>query len=179
MATLDSTAPRHLQFAHTVTRLQNLSTELAAEASQAAALCPLSEFDQRKNLREVCGLIAKASDAVEVAASSIPDADKPTDPPGPELLMARLEPAKFTASVLSPVYLHHPSASGMAIGDQLNCRLGQLVALLTAACGGEDSNLNGLSAALRDDYIWLCAQVAGECQELAERMPVAHSTSAL
>ena len=127
MATLDSTAPRHLQFAHTVTRLQNLSAELAAEASQAAALCPLSEFDQRKNLREVCGLIAKASDAVEVAASSIPEADKPTDPPGPELLMARLEPARFTAS---PVYLHHPNAGAMDITDQLNCRLDQLTTLL-------------------------------------------------
>lgn len=76
-------------------------------------------------------------------------------------------PMKFTASP-DPLYLLSPTADSLAIADQLDARQTQLAALLTMTHGEQGAAFRMLSDPLQDAFMWACATLAAEVQELTE-----------
>jgi hypothetical protein len=52
--------------------------------------------------------------------------------------------------------------------ERLSSKLIQLKALLTMTHGNAGETFNDMSDEMRDNYLWACASMAGDCEELAE-----------
>lgn len=54
--------------------------------------------------------------------------------------------------------------------DLLLTKLAQLEALLTATYGNSGESFDSMSELKRDNYLWACTDMAGDCAALAQRM---------
>lgn len=68
------------------------------------------------------------------------------------------------------LYQLQDGASRDDIHNQLNARLGQLVAMLNITYGGGQESYERWSDEIKDNYMWAAAMIAQECQELAEHL---------
>lgn len=53
-----------------------------------------------------------------------------------------------------------------AAHDNLTAKLAQLKALLAMTFGGGAEAFNGLAEGVRDDYLWACSDLVGDCVNL-------------
>ena len=60
--------------------------------------------------------------------------------------------------------------------DDLQKKTMQLHALLQMAYGGGRENFSNLNDDLRDSYVWACADLAGDCETLAGKLPYQRPT---
>jgi len=58
--------------------------------------------------------------------------------------------------------------------DTLSRKSSQLAALLFAVYGGGFEAFDCLNETLKNNYLWACADLAGEVQELASKMRIAN-----
>lgn len=52
----------------------------------------------------------------------------------------------------------------------LSANLSKLSALLEMTYGGARETFDGMNKSLRDNYLWACADLANDCQALAESL---------
>lgn len=69
-----------------------------------------------------------------------------------------------------PVYAFAPDAKPVDLADQLSARLGQLTAMLNLIIGEGLGRFNGMATQLQDDYLWNCAMLAEECNDLSKAL---------
>jgi hypothetical protein len=56
--------------------------------------------------------------------------------------------------------------------DRMSNKLSHLAALLAMTYGSAGEAFNEMSDVLRDKYLWACAEMAQDCEELADRVGV-------
>ncbi|MBS0355478.1 MAG: hypothetical protein JSR83_16455 [Proteobacteria bacterium] len=74
-------------------------------------------------------------------------------------------PMEFPATA-DPLYLLNDEVGTLALTDQLSARQAQLQALLAVTFGSSGDAFRRLSPTYQDNYLWACAMIAEEVQEL-------------
>lgn len=88
-----------------------------------------------------------------------------------DLIIPEIEPTQTRPLAFATgLYQLAPEASKIDIMDQLQARLAQLSAMLCTTYGAGFATFDNWSDTVKENYLWGCASLAQECDELSHRL---------
>lgn len=82
----------------------------------------------------------------------------------------RLQP-RHDRTTAAPVYALDPRAAAVSTYDSLSSSLSQLSAMLSTVSAGFET-FNDLSPKVKENYLWACATLATECEQMVDRLDI-------